>query len=594
MTLRRLLRLLAALLILASASLVLRIATADWQHHQRAREGQAALANLRKALVAAEMASRERGPANGVMGDDQPVQPQRQVALAEARARTDTAFVTLHQVFLDSVADARHGNAARQLARADTALRNARARVDQVAALPKAERSPDALGQSVAAMASVVPLTAPSISLMAEMAQEAVPTLGDAVQGAHITAELREYAGLLGSHFTAALTRQQPFSSSERMAIERTRGRIEQLRFLLALRLDRPGAPARAHAAWQQVEQLYFGRADALVVQVVAAGARDGNFGLDPAAFATAYVPDMNSMFALRDLLLDDATARAEAQARQALLALWLTAAVSLGLLALLAATLLLVQRRLLGPLHQTAQALQRLAQNDLLAPLPRARADDEMAAVIGAVGALQAQTRQRQTLEQERDVLIERLRTLSNTDFLTGLPNRRAFMQSAERELAQARRHGVAMSLVLLDVDHFKQFNDRHGHAAGDQALVAVAETVRRAMRSGDLVARLGGEEFVLLLSHCDSRQGLAFAERLRGFLAGTPVACPGGEQVQVTASLGVAQARSDLGDANLGDANLGDANLGGAELEMLLQQADAAMYRAKQTGRNRVAAAV
>jgi diguanylate cyclase (GGDEF)-like protein len=146
--------------------------------------------------------------------------------------------------------------------------------------------------------------------------------------------------------------------------------------------------------------------------------------------------------------------------------------------------------------------------------------------------------------------------------------------MQAAERELAQARRHGTGMVLVVLDVDQFKQFNDTHGHAAGDDALVAVGDAVRRAMRAGDLVARFGGEEFVLLLNHCSAQQGLAFAERLRAAIASAPVGeAAQGLQPHVTASLGLTDASGDS-----------------ADLAELLQRADGAMYQAKKAGRNRV----
>lgn len=574
MSLSRLLRLLAAMLTLATAILVGRIASVEWQNAVLAAEGRTAVADLRQALAAAEMVSRERGPTNGVLGDDTPPQPQRRERLADARSRTDAAFADLRGVLDTGPNDARHQNATRQFHQAENDLRAARAGVDALAAQPKPARAPQQIRERVAAMVAVVPLIAPSISLMAEEAQQALPALGDHVQGARMAAELREYAGLLGSHFTAALTAQQPFSDAERAAIDRTRGRIDQLRSLLDLRLRTPGTASSDQRAWQQVNQAYFGHAGALVDRVVAAGSSDGRFGMDPAAFATAYVPDMNSLFGLRDLLLDNATARANAQARQAATVLWVTTAGSVGLLGVLAVALLMVQRRLLQPLADTASALQALARNDLQAPLPVPQADDEMAAVIGGVRTLQDHTRQRQALEQERDALIERLRALSNTDFLTGLPNRRAFMQAAERELAQARRHGVDMVLVLLDVDHFKQFNDTHGHAAGDDALVAVGDTVRRAMRAGDLVARFGGEEFVLLLDHCSAQQGLAFAERLRAVIASAPVGgAAGGLHPQVTASLG-----------------LTDASGNTADLAELLQRADRAMYQAKDAGRNRV----
>ncbi|MCE2658131.1 MAG: diguanylate cyclase [Rubrivivax sp.] len=574
MSLNRLLRLLAVLLTLATAAMVARIAVVEWGVQERASQGQAAVNDLRVALVAAEMVSRERGPTNGLMGSGSDDQPQRRERLNEARGRTDTAFGALGQVLAGWPADAGHQQASDQFQRAQVALRDARAAVDALAVQPKAQRSPAEIRQRVAAMVAVVPLLAPSVSLLAEEARQALPTLGDDVQGARMAAELREYAGLLGSHFTAALTSQQPFSIDERAAIERTRGRIDQLRSLIDLRLRTPGTAAEAKKAWQDVNDAYFNRAASLVDRVVAAGSSDGRYGMDPAAFAAAYVPDMNSLFGLRDVLLDSAAARAQEQAQRARTVLYFSAGGSVVLLLVLGISLLLVRSRLLKPLVQTAGALQALARDDLQVPLPAPRADDEMAAVIGAVRTLHHSIRQRQALEQERDQLIERLQTLSNTDFLTGLPNRRAFMLAAERDLAQARRQGTDVVLILLDVDHFKKFNDTHGHAAGDAALVTVGEVVRATLRACDLGARLGGEEFVVLLNHSTPAQALAFADRLRAAIAAASVAVPGGHApVCVTASLGLAVAPS-----------------GQVDLDELLQQADQAMYQAKRAGRDRV----
>jgi diguanylate cyclase (GGDEF)-like protein len=529
MSLSRLFRVLATLLALASAALVARVAWVEWHTLQRAGISLNAVGQLKLALQAAEMVSRERGPTNAVLGDASPARPERRAALAQARARTDHAFDAL-QTVLASAPEAPDADAARHLAAARAALAEARAVVERTAALPRDQRAPAAIRSAVYAMVGVVPLLAPIVGALANEAQQAYPALSDDVQAARLTAELREYAGLLGSHFTAALARRQPFSTEERAAIERTRGRIEELRFLVELRVQVPGQADSVRQAWASVEEHYFETAAKLLARVIAAGESDGRYELDPAAFAVLYVPDMNTMFLLRDALLDEAGGRAATERDRAWRTLAIVATGASALLAVLTSAIVIVHRRLLRPLAETTRALKALARDELELQLPRPAADDEIAAVIGAVRTLQEQTHVRLALERERADLIERLREQSNTDFLTGLPNRRAFLAEAARDLAQARRQAFGVVVILLDVDRFKEFNDSLGHAAGDHALTAVAHAIRKELRQGDLVARFGGEEFVLLLNHCDRERGLGLAERLREVIAATPLIDPSG----------------------------------------------------------------
>ena len=112
---------------------------------------------------------------------------------------------------------------------------------------------------------------------------------------------------------------------------------------------------------------------------------------------------------------------------------------------------------------------------------------------------------------------LLQRLEHLSMSDALTGLGNRRAFDEALEAEMARARRASGSMGLVILDVDHFKQFNDRHGHQAGDDALVTVARVLAGEARAEDRACRIGGEEFALLLPGADDATAATVAERVR-----------------------------------------------------------------------------
>jgi diguanylate cyclase (GGDEF)-like protein len=177
--------------------------------------------------------------------------------------------------------------------------------------------------------------------------------------------------------------------------------------------------------------------------------------------------------------------------------------------------------------------------------------------------------------LRRQRD----RMRALAERDALTGLPNRRALAEVLPRRLDEARAQGRPVAVLFVDLDRFKAVNDRHGHAVGDAVLVEAARRLSEHLRGGELAARHGGEEFVLLLPGADLAQATAAAERLREEIANTPFTTAVGP-LAVTASFGVASAVPGTGRRALGPAEL-------------LARADAAMYRAKQAGRNRVEAA-
>ena len=159
----------------------------------------------------------------------------------------------------------------------------------------------------------------------------------------------------------------------------------------------------------------------------------------------------------------------------------------------------------------------------------------------------------------------------LANTDPLTGIRNRRSFLEAARHELAAGRRSDRVATLMLVDLDHFKVVNDTGGHAAGDAMLVAVAELLRRDRRESDVVARLGGEEFAVLLTDTPLDAGCGVAERLRTSI-GELVVDHGDRSYSLTTSVGVTEltADDDIGTA--------------------LSRADNALYRAKRNGRDRV----
>lgn len=170
---------------------------------------------------------------------------------------------------------------------------------------------------------------------------------------------------------------------------------------------------------------------------------------------------------------------------------------------------------------------------------------------------------------------LQETLRSSSERDPLTDLYNRRHLEISLQRELARAQRHGFPVSLVMLDVDHFKAFNDTNGHDAGDEVLRNVAHVLKRHTRVEDVACRYGGEEFLIVLTACSVDDAYAKAEAIREAIAQQQVFSRGTALPCITASLGIASYPED-----------------GDRIERLIAEADAALYRAKATGRNRIVA--
>ena len=189
---------------------------------------------------------------------------------------------------------------------------------------------------------------------------------------------------------------------------------------------------------------------------------------------------------------------------------------------------------------------------------IPHVDADGQVVELIGVTRDI-----------SERKVFEAELRNLAVTDTLTGVWNRRHGTELLSADLS-ARRPGHALSLLMLDIDHFKAINDTFGHQAGDHALIEVASRLRRSLRGNDMVARWGGEEFVVLLRDCALPDALRLAEDIRAAIGEVPFGALG----SLTVSVGAAQVGAD------------------EDLTSWLGRADQALYRAKRAGRNEVVA--
>jgi diguanylate cyclase (GGDEF)-like protein/PAS domain S-box-containing protein len=173
-----------------------------------------------------------------------------------------------------------------------------------------------------------------------------------------------------------------------------------------------------------------------------------------------------------------------------------------------------------------------------------------------------------------ERKRMERELERLAITDGLTQLCNRAHFDARLDEECARANRHGIDLTLMIIDIDHFKSVNDTHGHQAGDACLTALAGEIPNIVRATDITARYGGEEFAVIMPHTDADGALALAERIRAMAEALHVPVNGGTTIRRTLSVGVAQLDP----------------LGRMTPEDLIHAADKALYAVKRSGRNRV----
>jgi len=170
-------------------------------------------------------------------------------------------------------------------------------------------------------------------------------------------------------------------------------------------------------------------------------------------------------------------------------------------------------------------------------------------------------------TLKLQHDKLM----AMAMHDQLTGLYNRHYFFDSADKKIAEAKRHHYPLSLVMMDIDHFKHINDQYGHAIGDKVLQSISQMIKAQCRDEDILARFGGEEFIALFNHCDMNYAYEKAENCRQIIETTAL-----DDLYLTCSFGVVQMSADCDS-----------------LENLIKQADMALYQAKEGGRNQVVCA-
>lgn len=252
-----------------------------------------------------------------------------------------------------------------------------------------------------------------------------------------------------------------------------------------------------------------------------------------------------------------------------------LTLALVVGLLFVIGLAAYLLSLSLVRPLNRLTSGAGKVAGGDLEVDVP-VSSRSEVGYLTEVFNDMVARLRQgREELASINETLREKnveLHEISITDSLTGLYNRKHLMETLDKEVSRSQRHSRSFSLLVIDIDHFKKYNDTYGHLAGDEVLSKLASVFKESIRSSDYAARYGGEEFIIMLPEIGPGQGVEAAERIRHKVA-EEIFSGDGESIKVTISVGVACYPKN-----------------GEDAESVIRNADAALYEAKELGRNRV----
>lgn len=375
--------------------------------------------------------------------------------------------------------------------------------------------------------------------------------------------ELRDATGRLGSALLIPLQLHQPIPLYRVEALSRGMERIRVLWWLLRTRGDEtdylPGFTQLLESTHQQFDD----QGITLVSTLMAESEQGKSYSIDAERFAVRYHASTRSFDELLDMYITGVKKHYVNAEKEALLHLVLVVLILIVLTLIATGLIYYIRSRVLQPvlrLNQIATAIIAGQHEETLMDESTAQEVQALFSSLGTLGnKLQEQTR-----------LSKKLQRQSEEDPLTHLFNRRAFDTLAGTMLQQASQHQPAW-LIMMDVDHFKKINDTWGHPVGDQVLVALASTLKKFSRPGDVIARLGGEEFAVMFRTGGHEDITGYTTRIQNEIRGLQFTSQQGEPFSITASFGVAKGWK-------------------GELSELLSRADEALYQAKNSGRDRV----
>ncbi len=542
----------------------------QWRGYRDAGEAQKQFIVVQAALRAMADVSRERRPAVGVLMLEDPESARWRIVLDAARRTTDRQMDALGTALGDPDCE--------QCAAIAPSWDSVRAQLVQARqGLDAMEHAAHTDTDIVNGFGQIVRVI-PRLSAIAQTGATGVIRENADVQSyllvARLSGLLREQAGLVAQQFAPSLAKHRPLTEQEALEIAASLGKIEQLRQLLvpSVRV----LPPELLQDYAELDRRYYGEAVVLLNNLRQEATLASGSPATLMELSDRYGPLVEPIDRFRDDSLALASATIDKSLHRHLLYLIASGFSALALTALLVVMIWRFREKIIRPFSDAQRFILAVASGETTEEIPHGRYGSEVQDLFAALNVLKENDLKRRELERERNRLIGELQTMAETDPLTGLLNRRAFESRARVLLADKRGSDPVVALMMLDIDFFKRVNDTYGHESGDKALVALATLCRETVRADDIVARFGGEEFVILLRVQAAQHAQTLAEKLCSQLHLQTVTGTDGQQFGFTVSIGIAFAQRVAGTT--------------LHVDALLREADALLYRAKANGRDRI----
>ncbi|MGE9552866.1 GGDEF domain-containing protein [Erwinia amylovora] len=522
-----------------------------WHAASEAKKNALIINDLSKLLYAANFLSAERGPSNILMSTDPAEHSEGRLRLNEARNRTDIALQQASSLIPGA-----------QLFLLQQSLIHARRQVDKASVLTKSD--PSKIQEAINNMFTVADILHDITMIKAAKWFDNDTSLSTPVLRAIALTELRDTAGRMGSWLIVPVQTHTVLSADNLQGLTRADERIKILwSFLMpsgAFNLNSSNGNNRNISV--KARESFFKEGRPMIGKLMSEGLSGaGRYSLSAVELTQNYQTTLSLLerwqYDYMTHILIDYNDRAKKESN-----LFTFVIITMLLITgLVSGGAFVVQSRILHPLLIARELIVGLADDkEITLQIPKRI--NELNLLFLSIDILNARL-------AERRELTRRLKYLAETDELTGLSNRRAFDLSGESWVINTK-NDFYIFLIIMDLDHFKSVNDRYGHPTGDQVLISAAAIVHKQVRSGDVAARIGGEEFAVIIEGKNIDEAISLAERIRSGLHQLVVSTSSGDHVKITSSFGI--------------AGSGESK----SWSQLIKDADSALYRAKDNGRD------